>query len=97
MAARPLAALIRRPRPSSRTPPRQARLYLKADCGLCEAALELLRPLVRAGRLAVETVDIEADPQLFRRYCLRIPVLELRGGPTLDWPFDHLAVRRALG
>lgn len=78
-------------------PPVPARLYLTAACGLCEQARAVLDPFERRGRLAVEPVDIAVDPELFRRYGLQIPVLELEGGPTLEWPFDAAAVRQALG
>jgi hypothetical protein len=41
-------------------------------------------------------VDITSDPQLFRRYCFSIPVLEIEGGAELEWPFDRSALSRAL-
>jgi hypothetical protein len=75
----------------------RARLFLKADCGLCEEAIALLRPFERRGHLALELVDIAANPELFRRYCFAIPVLAIEGGPTLEWPFDRAALRKVLG
>jgi hypothetical protein len=81
---------------SGRRLPRAARLFRRAECGLCDEALALLRPHIRSGRLMVEEVDIESDPGLLRRYFLAIPVLAIEDGPTLSWPFDHQDLRRAL-
>lgn len=76
--------------------PRAARLFRRAECGLCDEALALLRPQIRSGRLVLEEVDIESDPALLRRYFLSIPVLAIEDGPTLSWPFDRHDLRRAL-
>ena len=82
---------------SDHTAPTAARLFLRQSCGLCEEALAVVRPFAQRGRLALELVDIAADPDLFRRYCFSIPVLEIEDGPVLEWPFDGAALRRALG
>jgi hypothetical protein len=58
-------------------------LYARPGCSLCDEAREAIRLVVddRRGRgLAVPNVverDIEADPELYRRYLERIPVVEL--------------------
>ena len=78
------------------TIPRTARLFRRAECGLCDEALALLGPHLRSGRLVLEEVDIESDPALLRRYFLSIPVLAIEDGPTLSWPFDRHDLRRAL-
>ena len=90
---RRLGRLLQAERPA----PTRARLFVKQPCGLCEEAIALLRPFERHGRLALELVDITADPELFRRYCFSIPVLEIEGGAVLEWPFDRSALRGALG
>ena len=58
-------------------------LYTRAGCSLCDEAREAIE-LVLADRwhrgLAVPALierDIEADPELHRRYLERIPVVEL--------------------
>ena len=81
---------------SGPTNPRAARLFRRAECGLCDEALELLRPQIWSGRLVLEEVDIESDPALLRRYFLSIPVLAIEDGPTLSWPFDRHDLQRAL-
>jgi hypothetical protein len=69
---------------------------MKQPCELCEQARTLLRPFERRGQLAVEPIDITAEPALVRRYGLSIPVLEIEGGAVLEWPFDPSTLRRAL-
>lgn len=73
-----------------------ARLYVRADCLLCEEAQALLREFERAGRLDLRLVDIDDDPALQRRYGITIPVLEIDNGPSLEWPFGRADLRRAL-
>jgi hypothetical protein len=79
-----------------RARPVRARLYLRAECELCEQAQALLREFEQAGRLDLRVVAIDHDPALQRRYGITIPVLEIEGGPCLEWPFDRSEVRRAL-
>ncbi|HRF84203.1 MAG: glutaredoxin family protein [Xanthomonadales bacterium] len=66
-------------------------LYQRDDCHLCDQALEVLA----AARLPEpESVFIDGDDALERRYGVRVPVLrELGSGAELDWPFDVAAVR----
>jgi hypothetical protein len=90
-----LAAQLVRPR--RRRPARAARLYVKEPCGLCEQARAVLKPYERDGRLQVTTVDIEAEAELFRRYCFSVPVLEIESGAELPWPFGKAEVERLLG
>ena len=52
-------------------------LYSRPGCHLCERLLDDLTPLL-PHRARVEIVDISDEPELMRRYGLRIPVL--RGG-----------------
>jgi hypothetical protein len=51
-------------------------LYERAGCHLCE---EVGDALGRIGRVAIERVDIAADPELERRFLVRIPVLAMDG------------------
>lgn len=87
-------ALVRR-----RTPPGPAvrvRLYEKAGCGLCQETYRALSRLRMDVPLELERVDIEADPALFERYAIRIPVLA-RGADELDAAgLDDEALRRWL-
>jgi hypothetical protein len=76
---------------------RRARLYRRPDCHLCEEAVALVESIRRRGLpIELESVDIESDPALLRRYLLTIPVLELEDGPALEWPFTRSDLERAL-
>ena len=50
-------------------------LYGRAYCHLCEDMLHALEGLQQELRFTVETVDVDADPVLERRYGERVPVL----------------------
>jgi hypothetical protein len=60
-------------------------LFQRDDCHLCDLALEVL---AAARAPAFDSVFIDDDPALERRYGQRVPVWrdEARGR-ELDWPF----------
>lgn len=61
-------------------------------------ALGRIGELVAArGPVIVETVDIESDPELFRRNLERIPVVEVDGREVSELEFDEAAFIAALG
>ncbi len=61
-------------------------LYQRDDCPLCDHALALL---AAAHAPEFESVWIDADPDLERRYGARVPVLrDADSGRELDWPFE---------
>jgi glutaredoxin len=70
-------------------------LYGRPDCHLCEALLADLEPLLRAG-VSVQTVDVDSDVALERRYGLRIPVLAAGEIELSGYPLDRERVRRYL-
>jgi hypothetical protein len=53
-------------------------LYSRRGCCLCEGLEERLRALDPA--MALQVLDIDADPVLQARYDQEVPVLALRGG-----------------
>jgi hypothetical protein len=61
-------------------------LYQRDDCHLCDLALEVLA----AARVPdFESVFIDDDAGLEKRYGVRVPVLhDDVSGAELDWPFD---------
>ena len=71
-------------------------LYGKPGCHLCEEAETLLATLARTQPLIIQKVNIESSPELFEQYRYRIPVIEVAGGLTLDWPTTAERVRRAI-
>lgn len=73
----------RRPRPP-------ARLYTRAGCGLCDEAAQLLRD----EGWQVESVDIDTDPDLTKRYSLLIPVVEINGRERFRGRVNRVLLRR---
>ena len=75
-------------------------LYGKPDCHLCDEAEDRLTRLSRQRGLIYRKVDIQSSPELFDRDRYRIPVIEVEGGATLDWPVTEVqlwsAVRAAV-
>jgi len=66
-----------------RAPPLGVTLYERAGCHLCEETHRALRRIGLDRPLAIERIDIAADPALERRYVVRIPVLKV-GHEELD-------------
>ena len=68
-------------------------LVTRRGCHLCDGALAVLR------ELAVEPHqrDVDADPELFRLYDFRVPVVLLDGRVIGEGRVDREALRRALG
>lgn len=61
-------------------------LYQRDECHLCDLALEVL---AAARTPLFESVWIDGDPELERRYGRRVPVLrDDANDRELDWPFD---------
>ena len=61
-------------------------LFQRDNCHLCELAWEVL---AQAGVPDFDSVWIEGDSLLEKRYGLRVPVLKhTRSSMELDWPFN---------
>jgi DhnA family fructose-bisphosphate aldolase class Ia len=71
-------------------------LYGKPDCHLCEEAEAIVTRVAAELGASYVKVDIESSPALFERFRYRIPVIEVAGGQTLDWPTTRERVRRAI-
>jgi glutaredoxin len=71
-------------------------LYGKPGCHLCDDAESLLATVARSQPLTVQKIDIESSPELFAEYRYRIPVIQIDGGQTLDWPTTAERIRRAV-
>jgi glutaredoxin len=52
-------------------------VYTRAGCGLCERAEALVGREARG--CEVRTVDVDTDPDLQRRYTVRVPVVVVDG------------------
>jgi len=70
--------------------PSELTLYTRPDCHLCELAEEMLEE----SGLAWQSVDIESDLSLIRRYGSHIPVLYRADiDRELYWPFNSATVQ----
>ncbi len=72
-------------------------LYSREACGLCDEMLVQLEPLLSTWEASIKVVDIGGDPELMRRFGLRIPVLFARAkscaqdGLTRTWSSNAFA------
>ena len=69
-------------------------VYTRRGCGLCRTAEE--RVAVEARRADVELVDVDADPELQRRYHVRVPVVAVDGVEVAEVQVEPGTVRRAV-
>ena len=70
-------------------------LYGKPGCHLCESAETWLAELGNRYPHRLRVRDITADPALFDRYALRIPVVVV-GATEYDAPLTAAVLERAL-
>jgi glutaredoxin len=54
-------------------------LYTRQGCHLCDEAAETLARAQRRYLFNLETVDVDADPELRQRYGLEVPVVTVNG------------------
>ncbi len=69
-------------------------LYSAPDCSLCDRALDELAPLAAELGFVVRVLDISGDPDLERRYRVRIPVAEVAGRTAFKFRVDEGRVRK---
>lgn len=85
--------------PAAQNGPAQPRLTVvhRQDCDLCDEMLTELEALGRRIRLPpVNIVDVDADPELVRRYGLNVPVLLLDGTVVCRHRLDAEELQRLL-
>ena len=54
-------------------------VYSREDCPLCEELLAELLPWADERGFAVQIIDVDSDPQLLRRYGLKVPLVDWSG------------------
>ena len=75
---------------------RHVAVYGKAGCHLCEEAEALLARLARRYPLEIENIDIRSDPDIYREFEVRIPVIVIDGTLTLEAPLSEADIKSAL-
>ena len=70
-------------------------LYTRLGCHLCEEAEQVLRGEQAVIPFHLELVDIDRDPELARRYGVRVPVVAVDGEDLFEYevPVDLLRAR----
>jgi hypothetical protein len=69
----------------------------RPECGLCETMLQQLEALRAEYPLPpIQLVDVDSDPELQRRYGLKIPVLMIERVPICSVRLDRQELIRAL-
>jgi len=70
----------------------------REGCGLCEEMLHALADLERNQAVPpVAVVDVDSDPELIRRYGLKVPVLLLDGSVICHYTLNSQELLRLLG
>jgi len=70
-------------------------LYTRSGCHLCEEAERVLLAEQASTPLELVTVDVDSDPELVRRYGVRVPVVAVDGAELFEYevPLDLLRAR----
>ncbi len=71
-------------------------LYHRYGCHLCEEMLERLRELEAVWGFRVRITDVDADPELLRRYNEAVPVLEGAGTEICRYVLDEEVLQQFL-
>ena len=70
----------------------------REGCGLCDEMLQALAELERTQAIpAVTVVDVDSDPELSRRFGLKVPVLLLDGTAICHYTLNSKELLRLLG
>jgi glutathione S-transferase len=67
-------------------------LYGKPGCHLCDEAREVIERVRADHPFDLREVDVSLDPELFREYGERIPVLELDGEELFEFHVEEAAL-----
>ena len=71
-------------------------LYTKPGCHLCDEAKQQMSAANCEDLYELEEVNIETDPQLFKRYKHSIPVIAINGIEAFKYRITSAAFRKAL-
>jgi glutaredoxin len=72
-------------------------LYTRIGCHLCEEAERVLRQEQAVTLFRLELVDIDRDPELVRRYGVRVPVVAVDGEDLFEYEVPADLLRARLG
>lgn len=75
---------------------RELVLYSRGYCHLCHDMEALVRSVIPEFGLSLTVVDVDADPELERRYNELVPVLERGGRELARWRVGERELREKL-
>jgi len=73
-------------------------VYTREDCHLCAEAIDVVERVVSSlsRPVAVDLVDVDADPDLRERYGDRVPYVTVDGRPRFKYRVDADELRASL-
>ena len=71
-------------------------LFTRTGCHLCDKAEEMLRTVSAEVSVEMETIDIDADPQLIVQYGDKVPVVRIAGKDRFFGCINPVLLRRTL-
>jgi len=71
-------------------------IFSKADCSLCDIAKGVVDEISKDFNCNVVLIDIESDPQLFKEYCEKIPVVKINGEQAFVYKVHPITLRKKL-
>lgn len=76
----------------------QITVYTRDDCHLCDEAIETIERVVASlpQSVDIDTVDVDADPDLRERYGERVPYVTVDGRPRFKYRVDPDDLRAIL-
>ncbi|TIC80262.1 glutaredoxin family protein [Nocardioides sp. GY 10127] len=77
-------------------PAPRVRLYTRAGCHLCEVAEAVVAEVCAETGESYDTVDVDTDPELVRRFTDEVPVTFVDGRQHDFWRVDPVRLRAAL-
>jgi glutaredoxin len=74
----------------------QFTIYTRQGCHLCDSAWGKLQTWQRRHRFAIETVDIDGDPELQAKYGDQVPVVAVNGKVRFKGCVNEVLLKRLL-
>jgi glutaredoxin len=88
--------LSRITRPRRKASHLEVTVYTRAQCCCCHKALDLLEEYQREHGFTIQTIDIDADPELARRYDTEVPVVAVGGKVRFKGVINRVLFERLL-
>jgi glutaredoxin len=71
-------------------------LYTRKDCCLCEEMKEVVRQVGTRILFSLEEIDVDASPELCRRYGHEVPVLFINGRKAFKFRVERRELEKQL-